>query len=457
MVGIVIDRLSTQDLQILRREAGPVRGHSCKVLVLERAGRRALPTVDDLRAAMTARLDAAPRLRQRLVSTPLRIAPPAWADDPEFDITRQVTAVPADGPVSRSRLEHIVADLMGRRLDRSRPLWHLDVVEELTDGAMALIWRLHHCMADGSTAMALASAVLWSPDATAEPGVARPWVPRRLPGRGALLTQGMRERGRQLMHPRVRTRTGTLALLASRAALTRELSRTAAMTAFARRAGQSRSAALIQVPLEDCKRAGKAISESITLNDVLLAIIAGGLRAWLEQHDDPERGIRVKVPVSLHRSGEGVVANRDSFFFVDLPVSEPDPAVRVRAIGRQTLERKRDRDADVLYELGLRPMVARWAMSPRVFTFNVSNVRGPADPVYVLGGRVRELYALSEIAEGHAVRIAAISSSDTLAIGLLADRRAVADLPALAEGTRRAAQEILAYVRRPGVSPGATG
>jgi diacylglycerol O-acyltransferase / wax synthase len=446
MTGIVIDRLSAQDVQILRREAGPVRGHSCKVLVLERAGQRALPTVDDLRAAMTARLDSAPRLRQRLVSTPLRIARPAWADDPEFDITRQVTAVRADGPVSRSRLEHIVADLMARRLDRSRPLWHLDVVEELTDGAMALIWRLHHCMADGDTAIALASAVLWSPDASAGPGVAGPWQPRRLPGRGALLVEGMRERGRQLLHPRVRTGTRIGTLLASRAALTRELSPAAAVTAFARRAGQRRSASLIQVPLEDCKRAGKAISESITLNDVLLAIIAGGLRTWLDQHDHPGRGIRVKVPVSLHRPGEqGVVANRDSFFFVDLPVSEPDPAARVRAIGHQTRERKRDRDADVLYELGLRPMVARWAMSPRVFTFNVSNVRGPADPVYVLGGRVRELYALSEIAEGHAVRIAAISSSGTLAIGLLADSRAVADLPALADGIRRSAQEILQY------------
>jgi diacylglycerol O-acyltransferase / wax synthase len=171
------------------------------------------------------------------------------------------------------------------------------------------------------------------------------------------------------------------------------------------------------------------------------------IRAWLEQRDDPQQSIRVKVPVSLHRADEaGIVANRDLFFFVDLPVAEPDPAARVRAIARQTLERKRDHDADLLYELGLRPMVARWAMSPRVFTFNVSNVRGPADPVYVLGARVRELYALSEIAEGHAVRIAAISSSGTLGIGLLADSRAVADLPALADGIRGAAGDLLAYV-----------
>jgi diacylglycerol O-acyltransferase / wax synthase len=126
-------------------------------------------------------------------------------------------------------------------------------------------------------------------------------------------------------------------------------------------------------------------------------------------------------------------------------VAEPDPAARVRAVSLQTRERKRDHDADALYELGLVPAVARWAMSPRVFTLNVSNVRGPAGPVYVLGSRVRELYALSEIAQGHALRIAAISSADTLSIGLLADSHAVADLPVLTDGIRQAAQEILAY------------
>lgn len=444
MAGAIISRLSAQDLRILRLEHGSIRGHSCKVLVLERAGRHVLPTLQDLRVAVAARLDAAPRLRQRLITSRLPLVRPAWADDPQFDIARHVTAVPANGPVSRSGLEQVVADLMARRLDRSRPLWHIDVVEELTDGAMALIWRLHHCMADGSTAMAFASAVLWGSDPTDDPGASQPWTPRPLPTTSRLLLDGLRERGRQLLHSRLRPQVRTL--LSARPALTRELSPAAAVTGLADRTGPDRTVALIQLPLVACKRAGKAISDSATLNDVLLAIIAGGLRAWLSHRDDPARGIRVKVPVSLHQPGEhGVVANRDSFFFVDLPVAEPDPAARVLAICRQTAERKRGHDADALYELGLRPLVARWAMSPRVFTFNVSNVRGPADPVYVLGGRVRELYALSEIAQGHALRIAAISSSDTLSVGLLADGRAVADLHALAAGIRQAAAEVLGH------------
>src|SRR3984957_252580 len=440
-------RMSAQDLQILRLEAGPIRGHSGKVLVLERAGQYALPTVPDLRAAIAARLDAAPRLRQRLVSSPLPMVRPAWADDPEFDVTRHVTAVPVTGPVSRPRLEQIVADLMTRRLDRSRPLWHLDVVEELADGAMALIWRLHHCMADGSTAVDLASAVLWSPDPTDDPGSPKPWIPGPVPTAPALLLAGLRERGRQFLRPRRRPRMS--ALLTARTALARELSRTAAVTGLAGRAGSDRSAALVQFPLAACKLAGHAISDSATLNDVLLAVIAGGLRTWLARRGEPDRGNRVKVPVSLHQPDEsGTVANRDSYFFVDLPVAEPDLAARVLAINRQTAERKRDRDPDALYELGQRPLVARWAMSPRMFTFNVSNVRGPARPVYVLGGRVRELYALSEIAQNHALRVAAISSSETLSIGLLADSAAVPALPALADDIRQAGREILSYVPR---------
>jgi diacylglycerol O-acyltransferase / wax synthase len=433
MTGAV-SRLSAQDRQILRLEAGPIRGHSAKVLILEPA--RGLPTVADLRTAIAARLDAAPRLRQRLTGSHLPLVRPVWADDPDFDIARHVAAVPVTGPVTRPELERIVADLMTRRLDRSRPLWHIDVVGNLADGGMALIWRLHHCLADGNAAMAFASAVLWRAEPADETAAPRPWAPRPAPSAATLILGAFRER----RHPRPRVR----ALLSARPTLIRELSRIAPVTRLASPAGPDRSAALIALPLTACRLAGKAVSESATLNDVLLAVIAGGLRGWLARRHDPQQGIRAKVPVSLHQAGEhGVVANRDSYFFVDLPVTEPDPAARVLAVCRQTAERKRAHDADRLYELSLRPAVARWAMSPRVFTVNVSNVRGPAHPVYVLGGRVRELYALSEIARDHALRIAAISSSDTLSIGLLADASAVPDLSALADGIRAAADEFL--------------
>ena len=158
----------------------------------------------------------------------------------------------------------------------------------------------------------------------------------------------------------------------------------------------------------------------------------------------PER-IRVKVPVSLHGDAhDHDDGNRDSYFCVDLPVHEADPAERVLAISRETQERKLDHDAELLYRLGRHPFVAHWAMSPRSFTFNVSNVRGPSSTVYVAGAAVRELHSLAEIAQRHALRVAVVSLSGELFFGLLADRDAVADVDLLAESIERSCEEICA-------------
>jgi hypothetical protein len=148
--------------------------------------------------------------------------------------------------------------------------------------------------------------------------------------------------------------------------------------------------------------------------------------------------------VSLHDPDEGeAAANRDSYFFVDLPVGEANIAMRVLAINRETKERKRDHDAEGLYRLAWHPLVSHRAMSPRVFTFNVSNVRGPATDVYVAGAHVREMYSLAELARHHALRVAVISASGWLCFGLCADREAIADLHLLSDGIRRATDELL--------------
>lgn len=110
---------------------------------------------------------------------------------------------------------------------------------------------------------------------------------------------------------------------------------------------------------------------------------------------------------------------------------------------RETTERKLDHDAETLYRLGQHPLVSRWAMSPHVFTFNVSNVRGPAQEMYVLGARVRGIYSLAEIAQRHALRVSIISASGSLFFGMCADADAVSDLPVLADGVRSSVDELL--------------
>jgi WS/DGAT/MGAT family acyltransferase len=437
-----LDRLSREDARILKLGKGSIRGHTCKVLILERSGGRDLPTLEALREHIAGRLDLVPRFRQRLMSTPLRLANPVWVDDAHFDIERHVTRVPGDGVVDRAELDRIVARLMAEPLDRAHPLWHIGVVERLEQDSMALIWRVHHCLADGTTCVRIGSAILWGDAPEPSP---RAWEPDPPPSGARLLASGLADRVnvRGGHRPRPLSSLGSLPRAGRVAG--RELRGGAARTPLATRVATGRSVAFARVPLEECKQAGKAIADSVTVNDVVLSMIAGGVRSWLEQGGGDQRSpVRVKVPVSLHDPGkDDGRANHDSFFFVDLPVGEPDPSKRVLAISRETRERKLEHDAETLYHLGTNPVVAHWAMSPRVFTFNVSNVRGPAEEVFVLGARVRELYSLAEIAQHHALRVAVMSLGGSLFFGFCATEEHSETVRVLADGVRGASDELL--------------
>jgi WS/DGAT/MGAT family acyltransferase len=291
--------------------------------------------------------------------------------------------------------------------------------------------------------MRIGASVLWSDD----PDVAVPasalWTPRTQPGPLALVAAGVATRARRLTRDRRRAAAPSSGQPPSEGVMRRELGRTASMTDLGHRVGRRRSVAFARAPLEQTKRAGKAIDSAITLNDVVLGIVAGAARRWLVHVSGPMEGIRAKVPVSLHH-GDDELGNYDSYFFVDLPVAEQDPAARLLAINRETSERKLDHDAETLYRLGRYPIVSHWAMSPHVFTFNVSNVRGPAQPIYVLGARVRGMYSLAEIAQHHALRISVISAVGSLFFGLCADADAVTDLDVFADGLRASIDEVLA-------------
>jgi WS/DGAT/MGAT family acyltransferase len=452
---VQIDRLNDQDTQILRLESGNVRGHTCKLVILDSRAGEPAPGVEELRAHISCRLDRAPRFRRRLAPSPFGIANPVWVDDAQFDIARHVRPVPDGAGADRARLREIVASLMSQRLERDRPLWALDVIDGLEDGSTALVWRIHHCMADGMGAVKLGSALLWDEEPRAPEPEQAEWRPARSLSRPELLALGVghpvhRAAGRvagaarSAVSPhRWRERVGMLGR--DRSTLRRELERRAAPSPLDRHIGPARKVAFASVPLAELKRVGKAHGEGITLNDVVLGVVAGGVRAWLERRHASEEGIRVKVPVSLHQhDAEGEApGNRDSYFFVDLPVSEPDPVRRLLAINRETADRKRHHDAETLYRLGLHRTIAHRAMSPRVFTFNVSNVPGPRGPVYVKGAPVRALYSLAEVAQHHALRVSVISAAGTMFFALCADRDAVEDLDTLADGLDRAIEELV--------------
>ena len=455
-----VERLGPDDRRILRLESGPIAGHTGKILILGRSPDGGRPTLDQLRDTIEARLGAAPRMRQRLLPSPVGVTPKVWVDDDSFDIRRHVRQLGEGAELDDRLLRQEVGRLMCERLVRTAALWTIDMAA-LTGGRTALVWRIHHCMADGVTAMRLGSLLLWDPEPGVEHPPAEPWLPAPpAPAllRGAVAARerigqtaaGLRRVARGIANPDA-WRAARLEVARLPGTLRRELAPVALPSLLDRPAGSRRVVDWTTAPLEDLHRAGKAVGRRVTINDVVLAVVAGGFHEWLTAHGASGRGVRVKVPVSLHAGGKGAdMANRDSFLFVGLPVEEPGARRRLELISRETAHRKRHHDAERLDWLlrgiahlpgGGRAM--KWTMSPRVFTFTVSNVRGPAEPVFVLGLPLIEFCSLAEIAPSHAVRVSVLSSAGSLCFGLCADADAVPDLAPFIAGIERSVGELL--------------
>src|SRR5437660_3321506 len=172
------ERLTAGDERILNLERGTIAGHTCTVIVVDPRPDGEPLTVEGLRAHVAGRLDRVPRCSQRLAPTPLGLAPPLWVDDIGFDVTRHVRELPLHGEINEEALREAVARLMEGRLDRRYPLWSLHMAR-LSGGRTALLWREHHCMADGMSGLRILSALLW--DTEPHPAATEPAARVRTP------------------------------------------------------------------------------------------------------------------------------------------------------------------------------------------------------------------------------------------------------------------------------------
>jgi diacylglycerol O-acyltransferase / wax synthase len=419
--------LSAEDARILALESGTVRGHTCKVIVI--AGER---SADQVLAQLEKRLGGLPQLTWRLDPAG---GPPAWTDDPSFSLERHVIE---RGPLDDPGLRRLVCSAMETPLDRDHPLWAMEVASPLGTGRTAIVWRIHHAVADGMTAMRMARELLLDATAAEAPAAEAP------AGRpGAARGPSVRP------PPAPESALGSAARLPQ--TLRRELGRRATPSPLDRPAGPRRAVAFVDAPLEKLRRIGHGAPERATVNDVVLSAVSAGLRAWLQELGAPAEGMRAKVPVSLHQPGERDTANRDSFMVVDLPLEQDDPLARLAAVARETRERKRRHDAETLHAFfrdlshlshSLERQAEHWAMSPRVFTLNVSNVPGPNGPQSVLGAPLLELHSLAEIAHRHALRVAIVSAAGRISFGLCADPDALDRLDLVADGIGREIQAL---------------
>jgi hypothetical protein len=404
--------LGPDDAHILSMESAVIMGHTLKLNVLEAA---TTPLdLDALRAAVSKRLSDVPRATQRV---DVSGRAPRWVEAADFDIRDHVRLHPGTDDATRAGLWRSVSGLMSEHLDRTKPLWTFDVIGPLDDGREAIAARIHHAMADGIAAVRFLDEVLW--DAHAAPTAA---------GRPAPVTPGRLGQARRLP-----------------AAVLRELGHPAAASPLDRPVTGSRELAFTIASLAEAKAIGASRPTRATVNDVLLAVVAGGLHAWLTGLDPmgrPHGEVRAQIPVSLHARDEGSgLGNHDSFLNVDLHHDEPDPLVRLDRISADTAVRKRLDDADELYDLfhalgrvkHVGDAARRLAGSSREFAVAISNVPGPSAPVSVAGRRVEQLFSSSEPALHHALRISAISCAGDIGIGLCTDPTALPGIARLAD------------------------
>ena len=457
------DPLSPSDRASLAAERGPVNMSVGAGLVFE--GGPGV-TYEAVVERLSTRLHLIPRYRQRLEEPPLGLANPVWVDDRDFELSWHVRSVTLPPPGSDEQLEDLMAREMSRRLDRSRPLWELHVVDGLRDGRMALIPKMHHALVDGVAAIDVGTVLLDpAPDPVDIPPPAGEWEPRAYDRAQHLARVAATPfvRAQRLM---LETAGRALDTSPRRAAddlrrateLLTELARArpqAPATPLNRAISPNRRFALARAELAALKAAGKDAGG--TVNDALLAVVAGMLRRYLDGAGvDRARTSEpvALVPVSVRsEDDQGELGNRISTVFVDLPVSEDEPRVRIARLAATMRELKGSSavraGALLVGATGWTPpavssMLVRAMGGVRAFNLTVSNVPGPRQPFYLGGSRLLEAYPVVPLNPGNqALSVGILSYDGGVFFGMLADRDLDPPLDLAAQALRESLEELL--------------
>ena len=445
------EALSPSDASSLQAERGPVNMAVGGLLVFEPGDGT---TYDAVAERLAARLHLVPRYRQKLDAPPLGIANPVWIDDEGFDLHWHMRRATVS---SRADLAAYAAREMSRRLDRSRPLWELHVIEGLDDGGRAVWVKMHHALVDGMAAIGIGMILLDpTPEPMELPGPEEAWSPRKHDRRDQIvrMAKGPFARAQRLVVDStlraLETSPRKAAEDARRATeLLSELARQrpqAPMTLLNAPISPNRRYAMRRTPLAPLKATGKALGGSV--NDTLLAVVAGALREFTGPED-----LVALVPVSVRKEGqEG--GNAISIVFADLPVSEADPAERIRRISVQMREVR----ASAAVRAGALMVGAAGAMPPIVSTMVtramgnvrannlvVSNVPGPQQAFFMNGTKLCEVYPavpLNPANQGLTVGI--LSYDGEVHFGLLGDAKL--DVEALGDAVDAALAELAELV-----------
>jgi WS/DGAT/MGAT family acyltransferase len=456
------DRLTAVDASFLHQERQSSHMHVGAVLVFEGPP----PGYEELLEQIESRLHLVPRYRQKLAHPPFGTGRQRWVDDPNFNLEyhARITALPQPG--SEEQLHNLAGRIFSQRLDRSKPLWETWLVHGLDDNRFALISKTHHSLIDGIAGMDLASVLF---DVTPVPNRLEPeaWTPHPEPSSAELVAEGVKDIVR-----------GPFAAAGKAiGAVQRPARAIGTLRESAEGLGEVLWAGLnpapstpLNVPIGPHRRIASARAELTdlklvknvfggTVNDVVLAVVSGGLRTWLRSRGVRTEGLELRalVPMSIRTDvDKGELGNRIAAMRGPLPVYVDDPVERLRIVSEamaHVKDSKQALGAEVIAGLEdfapptLLAQASRLNFSTRLFNLIVTNVPGPQFPLYLLGRELQELVPVAFLPEDHSLAIAAISYNGCVDFGLLADYDAMPDIDFVCEAISESLGELVEAAR----------
>jgi WS/DGAT/MGAT family acyltransferase len=412
------------------------------------------------------RIARIPRFRWKLQEVPLGLDRPYWVEDEDFSFDHHIKRVALPEPGDRAALCEVASDLYSNHLDRSRPLWELWLIEGAAGGNPAFLLKFHHCLMDGEGAFRVIAFLC---DVEPEPKAGKT-VDAQLAGDASVDSPGYPERSaRALRHlaglPREAARsTYDLLRPAVLKQLTRPLraqgERTTVPTArFNGQISSKRGLVITSLPLAEIKTVKSSLDAS--LNDVVLALVGSTVRTYLlDAGALPGSSLRASVPVSLREAGDEQMSNRVTSTTITLATDLADPLERLREINRESqLMKLRIHGGETgmveLFQI-MPPILVSTLMdampmdqAAQMMGANliVSNVRGPAQPLYLAGARIEGIFPMSILLGGLGLNVTCGSYCDRMDFGITVDPELVPHHARLADGLRAALDDYLALCR----------
>jgi len=420
---------------------------------------------------IASRLHLVPPFRRRIIEVPFRLNHPIWVEDPHFDLNYHIRRIGAPSPGGHEELAEVAAQIASTPLDRSRPLWELYVVEGLADGNIGVVTKMHHCAVDGVSGAELMVNLFDVDPNGRELDPPEPREPEPIPSDLEMVGHALASRARRQASilPLLGTTARTVSTLVSRRrdpdAIVGAVPLTAPPTPWNRSITPHRRMSFTRVKLDDVKRIKNHVG--CTVNDVVLGLMGGTLRRYLEAHDAlPDTPLIAVCPVSVRSEAEtGQHNNKVSAMFTSLATDVDDPIERLRVIHEVTKGAKEDHNvigANLLQDWAEHAAPTTFALAARLYSSMhlsdrhrpihnvvISNVPGPPFPLYYAGAQLQYTLPMGPVMEGAGLNITVLSYMDNVDIGFMACRELVPDVWDLVDYVGEAMDELLAAIDSP--------